>query len=98
MSDKPESAAGISSPRLAGWPTFSEYGGGGVLLSPTTLPETVVACCTTADLLRQVREQFRAGGEVIIHHGAIVAAQSANAHPHGRAPARTVQGVVGDSD
>ena len=65
-------------PRRTGWPTFSEYGGGGVLLSPTTLPETVVSCCETDDLLRQVRDQFRAGREVIIHHGRIVAAQSAN--------------------
>ena len=69
--------AGSSAP--ACWPTFSEYGGGGVLLSPTTLPDTVVACCETADLLRQVCEQFSAGREVLIHHGCIVAAQSVNA-------------------
>jgi hypothetical protein len=55
-----------------------------VLLSTTTLPETVVSCCENADLLRQVREQFSAGREVIIHHGAIVAAQSANAQGHFR--------------
>ena len=56
-------------------PTFSEYHGGGALLSPTTLPETVVSCCETTDLLHSVREHFAAGREVIIHHGRIVAAQ-----------------------
>ena len=75
-------------PPVSCWPTFSEYGGGGVLLSPTTLPETVVSCCETADLLRQVREQFREGREVIIHHGAIVAAQSANTEGHFRPEAQ----------
>lgn len=53
-------------PRKPVLPTFSEYDGGGALLSPTTLPETVISCCETADLLHQVREMFRAGREVII--------------------------------
>ncbi len=56
-------------------PTLREYSGGGVLLSPATLPETVVACCETDDLLRQVLDMFGNGCEVIIHHGKIVAAQ-----------------------
>ena len=59
------------------YPTFSEYHGGGVLLSPATLPETVVASCKTDDLLHQVREMLGIGYEVIIHHGHIVAAQKA---------------------
>ena len=56
-------------------PTLREYSGGGVILSPTTLPETVVACCETDDLLRQVLDMFGNGCEVIIHHGKIVAEQ-----------------------
>ncbi len=55
-------------------PTLREYSGGGVILSPATLPETVVACCETDDLLRQVLDMFGDGYEVIIHHGKIVAA------------------------
>ncbi len=65
----------------SGWPTFSEYGGGGVLLSPTTHPETVESCCSTPALLRQVREMFGFGFEVIVRRGAIVAAQAANIVP-----------------
>ena len=55
-------------------PTLREYSGGGVLLSPTTLLDTVLVCCDTFDLLQQVHEMFLDGYEVIIHHGKIVAA------------------------
>lgn len=77
-----ELAAGSSAPVC--WPTFSEYHGGGVILSPTTSDSNVRFHCATTDLLCQVREQLRAGREVIIYAGAIVAAQSANAPVVGR--------------
>ena len=68
---------GVSASHKSPWPTFSEYGGGGILLSPTTLPDTVDASCSTRVLLKQVRDMLRKGFEVIIRNGHIVAAQEA---------------------
>jgi hypothetical protein len=75
------SAANEEYPRRTGWPTFSQYCGGGIILSPSTSEDNIRLYCDAADLLRQVREQISAGREVIIHPGRIVSAQSANAGP-----------------
>lgn len=56
-------------------PSFYEHHGGGIILSPTTLPETILAYCETPALLQQVRDMFCIGCEVIIHNGYIVAVQ-----------------------
>ena len=98
--DNATRAAGSSA--LDCWPTFSEYGGGGTILTRTTGQSGFDDECRRHRVdAAQVRKLIADGNEVLILSGEIKAVQRdgwANAPREGRAVARTLHADVGSSD